>query len=195
MIYGYARCSTNEDKQDIMRQVRELKSSGAQEVFLEYEHGDAAVKKELALLLDAAAEGDTIITTEVSRLSRSVKQLCDIIEVVSNKRLRLVIKDSITVDCTSGLLDPMTKAFLEISSVFAELELGIIRARIKSGMVNAKAKGKRIGRPKITKNDIPETFFKHYYAYKNNQLNISEFARVCNLSRNTIYRYLEMVGD
>ena len=77
-IYGYARCSTNEDKQDINRQIRELKDTGAEEVVFEYEHGDAKVKKELHMLLDMATEGDTIITLEVSRLSRSTQQLCDI---------------------------------------------------------------------------------------------------------------------
>ena len=44
MNHGYARCSTNESKQDIDRQVRELKQAGAESIFLEYEHGDAAVK-------------------------------------------------------------------------------------------------------------------------------------------------------
>ena len=44
MIRGYARCSTNESTQDINRQVRELKAAGAEEVFLEYEHGDSKVK-------------------------------------------------------------------------------------------------------------------------------------------------------
>ena len=52
MIYGYARCSTNETKQDISRQIRELKASGAEKIFLEYEHGDAAVKKELEKLFE-----------------------------------------------------------------------------------------------------------------------------------------------
>ena len=70
MKYGYARCSTNEDKQDIQRQIRELKASGADEIVFEYEHGDAKVKRNLQMLLDAAREGDTIITLEVSRLSR-----------------------------------------------------------------------------------------------------------------------------
>ena len=41
MIYGYARCSTNESKQDINRQIKELKAAGADEVIFEYEHGDA----------------------------------------------------------------------------------------------------------------------------------------------------------
>ena len=49
MIYGYARCSTNESKQDINRQIKELKAAGADEVIFEYEHGDARTKKELNL--------------------------------------------------------------------------------------------------------------------------------------------------
>ena len=85
MIYGYARCSTNEDKQDINRQVRELKKAGAQEIFLEYEHGDSAVKAQLSSLLEKAQQGDTIITLEVTRLARSTKQLCDIIDTVKEK--------------------------------------------------------------------------------------------------------------
>ena len=69
MKYGYARCSTNEDKQDIQRQVRELKAVGAEKVIFEYEHGDAKIKQNLQLLLDTARAGDTILTLEVSRRS------------------------------------------------------------------------------------------------------------------------------
>ena len=54
MIYGYARCSTNESKQDVNRQIKELKAAGADEVIFEYEHGDARTKKELSLLLELA---------------------------------------------------------------------------------------------------------------------------------------------
>lgn len=193
MIYGYARCSTSEHKQDINRQIRELKAAGAEEIFFEYEHGDAAVKEQLSSLLDSAREGDTIITLEVPRLARSTKQLCEIIERVKNQKLRLIIVGSITVDCTKGELDPMTNAFIQMSGVFAELELRIIRARVKSGMANAKAKGVRIGRPPLTKDDIPQSFYRHYPAYKNGQLNVSELARVCNMSRTTVYKYIELL--
>ena len=193
MNYGYARCSTNENKQDIERQVRELKAAGAKEVFLEYEHGDSAVKEQLALLLEQAQPGDSIFTLEVSRLARSTKQLCDIIEKVKEKCLRLVIVGSITVDCSGGQIDPMTNAFIQMSGVFAELELRIIRERVRSGMANAKAKGVRIGRPQTTLDNIPAIFLKHYPSYKNGTLNVSEFARVCDMSRTTIYKYLELL--
>ena len=195
MEYGYARCSTNEDRQDIDRQIRELKAAGAEEVVFEYAHGDARVKDAQMQLLERVAEGDTIIVTEVSRLSRSTQQLCEIINIVKNKRLRLVILGSITIDCRTGEIDPMSQAFMQMSAAFAELELSMIRARVKSGMENAKAKGAKIGRPAVTKDDIPPIFYRHYPAYAAGNLNIAEFARVCNLARNTIYKYLRMLRE
>ena len=191
--YGYARCSTNEDKQDINRQIRELKAAGADEVIFEYEHGDAKVKKNLYMLLEMAASGDTIITMEVSRLSRSTQQLCEILDIVKNKHLRLVIVGSITVDCRKGKIDPMSQAFIQMSGVFAELELSMIRDRVRSGMENAKAKGKKVGRPQTTKDNIPPIFYKHYPAFVAGTLNISEFARLCGLSRPTVYKYLNLL--
>lgn len=193
MIYGYARCSTNESKQDINRQVRELKDNGAEEVYIEYEHGDSATKKTQAMLLGVVQEGDTIIVLEVSRLARSTKQLCEIVEIVKQKKIKLIIVGSITVDCTQGRLDPMSNAFIQMSGVFAELELRMIRARVKSGMANAKAKGVKLGRPKLDKDQIPPSFYRHYPAYKNGTLNVSELARVCELSRTTVYRYLKTI--
>ena len=192
--WGYARCSTNEDKQDINRQIRELKTAGADDVIFEYEHGDAKVKKNLHMLLEMATAGDTITTLEVSRLSRSTQQLCQIIDTIREKRLRLVIVGSITIDCRNGQTDPMSEAFLQMAGVFSQLELAMIRARVKSGMENAKAKGKQIGRKPTTKDDIPATFYKHYPAFMSGTLNVSELARICGLSRPTVYKYLRLVG-
>ena len=189
MNYGYARCSNNETKQDINRQVRELKAAGAEEIFIEYEHGDSKIKSQQAAMLDQAKAGDTITALEVSRLARSTQQLCEIIERIQEKRLRLVIVGSITLDCRRGQADPMSEAFLQMAGVFSQLELAIIRARVRSGMANAKAKGKQIGRPQVSKEDIPSTFLRHYPAHKNGQLNISELARVCDISRTTAYKY------
>ena len=194
MIYGYARCSTTEDKQDINRQIRELETAGAEEVIFEYEHGDAKLKKNLSMLLETVQPGDTIITLEVSRLSRSTKQLCEIIDVIRNKRLRLIIVGSITIDCRNGQIDPMSEAFMKMAGVFSELELQMIRSRVKSGMANAKAKGKQVGRKPTTKEDIPSVFYKHYPAYAARKMNISELARVCKLSRPTVYKYLKLLS-
>ena len=193
MIYGYARCSTNESKQDINRQIKELKAAGAEEVVFEYEPGAAKTKKQLSMLLEMAQEGDSIITLEVSRLSRSTQQLCELIDVIREKRLRLVIVGSITIDCREGKTDPMSEAFLQMAGVFSQLELAMIRARVRSGMANAAAKGAKIGRPHTTKEDIPLSFLKHYPSYKAGRLNLSELARVCDMSRTTAYKYIGLL--
>ena len=193
MIYGYARCSTNETKQDINRQVRELKAAGAENIYLEYEHGDSKIKSQQEAMITDAIPGDTIITLEVPRLARSTQQLCEIIDKVREKRLRLVIVGSITLDCREGRADPMSEAFLQMAGVFSQLELAMIRERVRSGMANAKAKGKQIGRPRLVIDDLPAGFLRHYPAYKKGQLNVSELARVCELSRTTTYKYISVV--
>ena len=193
MTYGYARCSTNETKQDINRQVRELKAAGAEHIFLEYEHGDSKVKSQQAAMFAQAHAGDTIITLEVPRLARSTQQLCEIIDRVRERRLRLMIVGSITLDCREGRADPMSEAFLQMAGVFSQLELSMIRERVRSGMANAKAKGKQIGRPQVTKDNVPAIFLRHYPAYKTGHLNISELSRVCDLSRTTIYKYISLL--
>ena len=193
MIYGYSRCSTNENRQDIQRQVRELKAAGAEQIFVEYEHGDAKVKSQQQAMFAEAQAGDSIIVLEVSRLARSTQQLCEIIDLVREKHLRLVIVGSITLDCRNGQADPMSEAFLQMAGVFSQLELAMIRARVRSGMENARAKGRQIGRPQVSKEDIPSTFLRHYPAYKSKQLNVSELARVCHISRTTAYKYIGLL--
>ena len=193
MDYGYSRCSTNETKQDINRQVRELKAAGAEQIFVEYEHGDAKVKSQQQAMFAEAQAGDSIIVLEVSRLARSTQQLCEIIDLVREKHLRLVIVGSITLDCRNGQADPMSEAFLQMAGVFSQLELAMIRARVRSGIENARAKGRQIGRPQVSKEDIPATFLRHYPAYKSKQLNVSELARVCDISRTTAYKYIGLL--
>ena len=193
MIYGYARCSTNEKMQDINRQVRELKQQGATDttIYLEYESGTKVNRKELNKLLNIVQSGDTIIATEVSRITRSTKQLCEIIELAKYKHIKLVLGTFI-VDCSKEL-DPMTEGMLKMMGVFSELERNIISQRVKSGIDNAKAKGKTIGRPVTTADDIPNVFYKHYPKYKNGEINKKEFSRLCSLSYPTIYKYLNIV--
>ena len=71
--------------------------------------------------------------------------------------------------------------------------LRIIRERVRSGMANAKAKGAKIGRPQATADDIPANFLRHYPAFQKKQLNVSELARVCDLSRTTVYKYIGLL--
>ena len=196
MIYGYARCSTNEERQDINRQKRELYTLGVTDekyIYWEYESGMKDDRTEFNKLLDIVSEGDTIATTEVSRLTRSTKHLCEILQTVKDKKLTLNIGGSFVVDCSKGELDPMTEGMIKMWGVIAEMERNIISQRVKSGMKNARAKGKQIGRPPITMDRLPDKFWKYYQKYQAGEINVSEFARLLKCSRVTIYKYLSMV--
>lgn len=196
MIYGYARCSTNEELQDIQRQVREIIALGVKDkynIFTEYESGTKTDRIELNKLLNTVKPGDTIVATEVSRISRSTKQLCEIIELAKNRKLKLIFGGFI-VDCTKEL-DPMTEGMLKMMGVFSEIERNIISQRVKSGMENAKSKGVKLGRKSTTKDDIPSIFLKHYPKYINKQINVTEFSRLTNLSRPSIYKYLKLLKE
>ena len=74
-----------------------------------------------------------------------------------------------------------------------KLEPAMIRSRVRSGMANAKAEGKQIGRPQATAWDLPATFLRHYPAYQRGQLNVSELAKVCDLSRTTVYKHIGLL--
>ena len=71
--------------------------------------------------------------------------------------------------------------------------LPLIRERVRSGMRNARAKGAKIGRPQTTLDDIPANFLRHYPAYKNGAFNLTELARLCDISRTTAYKYIGLL--
>ena len=124
MFYGYARCSTNEGEQDINRQVRELKQQGAtgKTIYLKCESGMKTNRAELAKLLDIVKPGDTILTTEVSRITRSTKQLCDIIELAKDRKIKLVLGSLVVDSLPTTLLQskyaksPIIAAFISVKT-------------------------------------------------------------------------------
>lgn len=89
----------------------------------------------------------------------------------------------------------MSVAFLQIAGVFSELELHMIRERVRSGVANARAKGKRIGRPPVTAESIPSSFWRYFSQYQAGKINISELARLAKISRPTAYRYIAATGN
>ena len=192
MMYGYARCSTNETRQDIDRQKRELKKMGVEEknIFFEYESGGKVDRIQFNRLINAIRDKDTIATTEVSRLTRSTKQLCEIIETAKQKRLNLII-GAFTVDCRNDL-DPMTDGMLKMMGVFAEMERNMISQRVKSGMANAISKGAIVGRPATTVESLPVDFLKHYPKLRDRQITVTELALLCKISRRTAYKYIRI---
>lgn len=196
-IYGYCRCSTTEERQDVNRQKRELYKLGVVEdknIYWEYESGSNNNRTEFNKLLDLLEKGDTLCVTEVSRLTRSMSYLCKLLEIVRERQIRLIIGNFI-VDCREDDIDPMTKGMLMMWGVFAEMEKDMVSARVKSGMENARAKGKKIGRPTVDKTNLPINFLKYYPMYNSKMINITEFSKIADISRKSIYKYLALMEN
>ncbi len=190
--YGYCRCSTNENNQDITRQINELKKVGVLEENIVYEFisGTKEKKPKLMELLNKCDYGDTIVCCELSRLSRSFKDFFDTLQVLKEKKLRLeLLMNNIVVDFSKEKLDPFTTFFLNIIMSFNSLEVEVTRERIISGIKNSK---KKSGRPQLTKDDIPLSFYKNLDLYNNKKINKCEFARLMNWSRPKLDRILKL---
>jgi len=135
---------------------------------MEYAMGAKYNRKELNKVLSHIKTGDTLISLEVSRLTRSLKQLCDVIELAKERQLKLVI-GTLIIDYTDQI-DPMTEAMLQIIGVFAELERKMTIKWIHSGLANARAKGIRLGRPGLAAKDIPKKALEKFALYKSREL-------------------------
>lgn len=191
-IYGYARCSTEESRQDIERQVRELKARGAQQIFKEYASGADTSRPELAKLFSTLKKGDTLLVAEISRLTRSLPHLVLLVQEAKKIAIRLSC-GFLELDYTSGHIDPMKQTMFYMMGVFAELERGLTVERIKSGIANAKSKGTPMGRPRKNAQDVPGRVKTLLPDLKAGKISKAEFAKATGISRPTLYKYLRLL--
>ena len=61
-------------------------------------------------------------------------------------------------------------------------------------MANARAKGKHIGRPETTIDDIPDRFLRYYALYQAQGFSVAELARLAGVSRQTVYKYIRLIN-
>ena len=194
---GYCRCSLDEkrDMQSVNHQIEELKKAGVPEENIEYEYisGTKENKPKLQELLNKCNEGDIIYCYELSRISRSFKDFFNTVQILKEKKLKLeLLLNGISVDFTRDKLDPFTDFFLNIMMAFNSLEVEVIRERVRSGLEGARGKGKILGRPKLTKDDIPDKFYRKLDLFNKGEINKTEFANVMGWSRPKLNRILEL---
>lgn len=196
-VYGYCRCSTDDTKQSVDRQIKDVIELGAEPklIYTEYESGTKRQRIELNRMLDVISEGDTLIVTEISRLSRSMRDLLEVLDMLKDKKVKVIL-GAFTLDFSKGDVDPMVLGMVQMMGVFSQMEREITVNRIKSGLDNAKAKGVKLGRVKTTVDTIPPLFKKNYVRYKNGELNVTELGRMSEIkSRTTVYKYIKMLEE
>lgn len=105
-----------------------------------------AEERKIEYLLSLVQAGDVILTSELSRLGRSIIEVITIVNQLMGKDVRLIaIKQGLDI---KGNHDMQSKVLVTLFSLLAELERDLISERTKSALVAAKANGKTLGRPR-----------------------------------------------
>ncbi|MFL9998916.1 recombinase family protein, partial [Paraburkholderia sediminicola] len=143
MKLGYARVST--EAQDNAAQLAALKKAGCRRVFEEKASGGRWERPELQRVIEQIHEGDVLIVWKLDRLSRSLKDVLNLMERIERAGAGF---QSLTeaIDTTS----PAGRMMMQIVGAFAEFERAMLRERTRHGLIAARKEG-RIGgrRPKL----------------------------------------------
>ena len=181
---GYARVSTQD--QNLDRQIDQLKYAGCNKVFEEKITGTKKERPELNRLLEELRKGDTIIITELTRLSRSTKDLFKLVEQIESKGANIKSLKESWLDTTT----PQGKLMFTIFAGISQFERDLISQRTMEGLASARARGRKGGRPTKNKKDI-DTAIRMY----NSKLHsVSEIEKTTGVSKATLYRYIKKQG-
>jgi len=180
MNLGYARVSTEE--QNLYRQIDILEQFGCGRIYEEKVSGVTKNRPELNKMLDQIRTGDVIIISDLTRLSRSVKDLFSLVEQIEEKGANIKsIKES-WVDTTTAQGKLMFTIFAGIS----QFERDLISQRTIEGLNAARARGKKGGRPKTNEKEIKLAV----KMYNSKNYSISEITKATSVSKTTLYRYI-----
>jgi len=187
MLIGYARVSKIE--QNLDRQMDMLVKYGVDErnIYNEKMTGTKADREQLNKMIDELKEGDTVVIADLTRVSRSTKDLLNIVDMIKGKGASIKsIKDT-WLDTTSD--NPYNSFLLTVMSGMAQLERDLISQRTKEGLASAKARGRSGGRPseRNEKADLVGMLYKEHYK-------IVDIVKQTGLSRATVYRVLSDLG-
>lgn len=180
--YAYVRVSTL-DQNPTMQEDALLKRYPDAIIMTEKKSGTTVEGREqLDMILKVITEGEKLVVWKLDRLARNMKDLLDIVDLISSKGASLEILDqAIDTNTASG------KAFLQMLGVFAEFETNLRKERQMAGIAKAKLKGIYKGRkPSLTESQCKDIMDK-----KEAGKNPTQLSKEYGVSRATIYNVLK----
>ena len=180
MIFGYCRVSTEEQVLD--RQLESLKKYNCDEIFMEKITGTKANRPELNKLKEKVREEDIVLIESLSRLGRSTKNLLELVEYFKGKKVKLIsTKENIDTESATGQL------LLTVLSAISQFERDLTVERTKEGLVAARARGRKGGRPKSDEKALNKAI----KLYQSKEYSIKEIVSMTGISQSTIYRNIK----
>lgn len=184
MLIGYARVSTVE--QSVGLQLDALHAAGVERIFTdEGISGSVSSRPELDKCLEVLRSGDTLVVWRLDRLARSLKNLLELVEALSQREIHLrSLTESIDTSSASGRL------ILSVFGALAEFERSLIIERTQAGLAAARLRGAKIGRPTaMSAGQVEQARTLVSAGHR-----VSEVARTLGVGRSTLYRVLGAAG-
>lgn len=187
MLVGYARVSI--EGQNLDRQMDMLIEYGVDKrnIYNEKITGTKADRPELNKMIDELKQGDTVVIADLTRVSRSTKDLLNIVDKIKRNGANIKSLKDTWLDTTSD--NPYNQFLLTVMSGMSQLERDLISTRTKEGLASAKARGRNGGRPseRNDKADLVKMLYDKNYK-------IVDVVKQTGLSRATVYRVLKDLG-
>jgi DNA invertase Pin-like site-specific DNA recombinase len=187
MLIGYARVSTNEQNLDLQRDALRNAGVAAKDIYTDKVTGVKAERPGLAQALSHLREGDTFIVWRLDRLGRSLKHL---IETVTKLKEHGVAFKSLTENIDTATATG--NLVFHIFGALAEFERNLINERTRAGIEAARARGRTGGRPRL--NPAAGKVATAKRLYRDRTLSIPEILKTLNISRATLYRWVNASG-
>lgn len=193
-LYGYARVSTKEQKED--RQVEALKEYGIKEenIFVDKISGKDFNRPEYKFIkeLMKRTTNNILVIKSIDRLGRNYKEILhEWQELTHELKVDIIVLDMLLLDTTKykDLLGTfISDLILQVLSFVAEQERSNIRQRQEEGIAVAKAKGTKFGRPKIK---MPSNFEEEYIKWKEEKQTAKVTMEKLGLKRGKFYMFVK----
>lgn len=181
MLIGYARVST--ENQNLNWQLEQLEKVQCERIYQEKVTGAKSERPELERMLDSLRSGDTVIISELTRLSRSTKDLFKLVDRIEKIGANIKSLRESWLDTTT----PQGKLMFTIFAGISQFERDLISQRTKEGLTSARARGRKGGRPAKNKSDIEKAL----KLYNSKDYSLKEIHEMTGVSKTSLYRYLE----
>ncbi|WP_342388211.1 recombinase family protein [Salinicoccus bachuensis] len=179
MKYGYARPV---ELSDSMEEQEQKLAKHADQLYLE-NHNNNKRRTQLDALLSVMETGDVLYVTDLFILADSTKQLVDLVNAAVDKQATIIILNkALTIDSETSF------TFHQSLNLISDFQSDIVKFRTRLGMTEASSKGKQIGRPKRSDENIKKAI----EMYMSKKYTLDEIKKETNISRATLYRHLDL---
>lgn len=186
--WGYVRVSTREQNED--RQLIALREQGVVDryIYMDKQSGKDFNRPQYKKLLRKLKRDDLLYIKSIDRLGRNYEEIQNQWRMLTkDKGVDICVIDMPLLDTRRGkdLVGTfLSDIVLQVLSFVAENERTNIRQRQAEGIVAAKARGVRFGRPP---EPLPPEFHEVYQRWRLKKLSVSEAAKECNMPRSTFF--------